>query len=688
MKKIVFWSVIIGLLSTTNSCKYVVLDESLPSANMSSMESMVVPAGFDYRTTTTVDVQLTLLASNDQPLSGVVVDLLDRPLDEGGKVLATAASNLGGTIKTQLSVPTYQSTLTLSPRFVGLEQNAKIAIFNGRAIAQLGGSSGSKGVLSNTRQGAIEDESGGGAMTDTTATDQAQAATISYLGTFTSTGKPNYLSLPNAVIGADFLQNVNASLPERKSVPQYHPAYLKSTNRTTLSIIEQSDVWVTFVAEGAGYQNVLGYYTYPTGNPPKNPSDITNITIVFPNASVNGSTGPLVPGNRVKLGRFQSGVTIGFVLISNGFINGKVTNGYDYIYSDDALNGATNPDLKRQSIVLHDAARNLFLFGFEDIRRDYGSCDHDFNDLVFYMTSNPVRAISTQNVLPIDKPVDTDGDGISDMYDEFPNDPTRAFSDPTAATGTLAYEDLWPAAGDYDLNDLVVDYKMWSVKNAQNLALDINMEFTFRAAGGAYNNGFGVELSVPASAVSSVTGTRITGGYIARTASGVEAGQSKAVVIVTDDVGQVLKRPSGFFVNTQSNAPRIAEVKLPIRVTFQTPQNLALGMSAPYNPFLIVNKQRGLEVHLPSFTPTEKADKSRFYTLNDGTNISKEVYYKTKNNLPFAIHLPEKFEYPVEKQAIVGAYLKFSDWAKSGGGQFKDWYQNKTGYRNPTVIFK
>jgi LruC domain-containing protein len=681
-----------------SNCKYPI-DVPIAANTQVEMDAISVPNGFNFQASTSVKYELTLLTNTNQPLVGVVVDLLNKPSDQGGVVLATTVSDRSGKVKGVVTLPTYLTSIAVRPRFVGLEQNAIVPIRSGIVAAQIGGSNGSQGLLANAREGV---ESSEDTLTEegaerepeimathsTQSTDATEALAFKYLGTFNADGKPNYLTLPNAAIDAELLSFVNASLPEQKAVPSYHPAYLKNTARNNIVVQEQADVWITFVAEGAGYQNTLGFYTYPTGQAPKSAAEIENITIVLPNASVNGTKGPLIPGNQVKLGRFQPGTTISFVLIANGFQGGKVTNGYHFVFSDDALNASSNPDLKRQSVLLHDATRNLFMCGFEDIRRDYSNCDHDFNDLVFYTTSNPVRAISTQNVLPIDKPIDADGDGVSDVYDEFPKDPTRAFSDPTAATGTLAFEDLWPAAGDYDLNDLVVDYKMWSVKNAQNLALDVNMEFTFRAIGGSYTNGFGIELPVPASAVSSVTGAQLSGNYITRLSTGVEASQSKAVVIVTDDVNQVLKRPSGYFVNTELNATKVAPVKVTLKVTFNTPQNLGLGLSAPYNPFLIANKQRGYEVHLPGYLPTEKANVALFNTLNDATNASRDVFFKTKNGMPFALHLPEKFDYPAEKQSVVSAYPKFFNWVTSGGTQFKDWYQNKSGYRNTEKIYK
>lgn len=86
--------------------------------------------------------------------------------------------------------------------------------------------------------------------------------------------------------------------------------------------MEICDVWVTFVTEGAGYLNVLGYYTHPTNKPPDTPAAIDTITIIFPNVSLQGSGGGLRPGNKVNLGRFNAGTTITFALIADGWKNG------------------------------------------------------------------------------------------------------------------------------------------------------------------------------------------------------------------------------------------------------------------------------------------------------------------------------------------------------------------------------
>ncbi len=56
---------------------------------------------------------------------------------------------------------------------------------------------------------------------------------------------------------------------------------------------------------------------------------------------------------------------------------------------------------------------------------------------------------------------DTDGDGVDDENDAYPTDPDRSTDQylPSENTyGTMAFEDLWPSEGDYDFNDMVVNY--------------------------------------------------------------------------------------------------------------------------------------------------------------------------------------------------------------------------------------
>ena len=108
----------------------------------------------------------------------------------------------------------------------------------------------------------------------------------------------------------------------------------------------------------------------------------------------------------------------------------------------------------------------------------------------------------------------------------------------------------------------------------------------------------------------------------------------------------------------------------------------------PYNPFLIKNKDRSIEIHLADKPPTSLANTALFGTSADNSNIAAGRYYKTSNNLPWGLNLPVTFDYVTETTPINSGYLFFVNWAQSGGVNYPDWYTNKAGYRNTDYIYQ
>lgn len=232
-----------------------------------------------------------------------------------------------------------------------------------------------------------------------TYTIQLQAQTYQYLGTYTTDGTPNYLEPVGDVVSVETLEMISNSLPESYPVPDYNPHYITSGYDTNLEIEANADVWVTFVSEGAGYKNVLGYYTYDVNNPPTTTPQPEDITIIFPNVSALGSGGGLLVGDKVKIGSFTAGTGIGWVLLANAWNSNTSTvgNGLWQLYSNPEFNPEAQPELQHHNVLLNDPDNQRIILGFEDIRRDYGSCDNDFNDAVFYVTANPYTALRTTN---------------------------------------------------------------------------------------------------------------------------------------------------------------------------------------------------------------------------------------------------------------------------------------------------
>jgi LruC domain-containing protein len=448
-----------------------------------------------------------------------------------------------------------------------------------------------------------------------------------------------------------------------------------------LNIVQLSDVWITFVAEGAGNLNSIGYYTYPTNNPPATANDISEIKLLFPNASALGNGGSMISGDKVHIGQFPAGTSVGFVLFAFGWQGGNVVHvNNPKFYSDSKFNPEPTAALQSHTVLLNYPLENQYIIGFEDLNRTDATCDHDYNDVILYATSNPVTGISTAGVPTMGPATDTDGDGVYDNNDEFVNDPTRAYTSyyPSVNTyGTLAFEDNWPSKGDYDMNDLVVKYRYKYINNGSNKVVEMTGNYFVENAMASYTNGFGVQLPIAPSLISSVTGQRRTENYTTLNANGTEASQSKAVIIPFENHKILLAAQSNGNKDTVS-----------VNIQFISPLAISALTGAPYNPFLISNKSRGIEVHLPGKLPTDKATLALLGTMHDNSNAATSKYYLSAENWPWALSFTESFSYPKEGSAINEAYLHFGEWATSGGALFTDWYSNSAiGYRNLSKIY-
>lgn len=308
--------------------------------------------------------------------------------------------------------------------------------------------------------------------------------------------------------------------------------------------------------------------------------------------------------------------------------------------------------------------------------------------LIWVKPSN--GTIYVDNASAIGPVLDADNDGVNDDDDDYPNDATRAYNvyypSPNAFC-TYAFEDLWPSKGDYDFNDLVLLYNHSIVTNANDEVVDFKAKYVVKALGGSLQNGFGVKFDgIASSNVQTVTGTEINDTYITNNANGSEAAQTDAVVIMYDDAEDIINRTSGSFFNTVPTNPAGTSDTVEVTVTFVNPIS-SFSVANDINPFIIVGGNRGTEIHLSGFEPTDLVDATLFGTGVDDTDPSAGEYYLSKDNLPWGIDIPVEFDYPTEKTEIIQAHNYFATWAQSGGDQRTDWYLNILGYRDLTSIF-
>ncbi|PKP29488.1 MAG: hypothetical protein CVU00_15385 [Bacteroidetes bacterium HGW-Bacteroidetes-17] len=638
------------------------------------MENLIIADQFNYETATTVTFEIKTKTNNNDPLPNVRIDVYTSDPDEDGVLIFSGITNENGIFTREYELPSYYTEIVISTPYIGLQQIAHVAISNNHITHTFGGAQPS---TKNTLKTEIANLKASNAFT--------------YLGTYNSLGVPNYLETIGDIIDADLLNDINNTLPERIRLPEGHPQYFNPNNRYDISLIEPCNVYVTFVHEGADYKNTLGFYVYDTDNPPATINDINEVTIIFPNTSYSNSGGGLASGNKVKIGQYPANKSIGWVLLQNSWNQGTISSSAARFYANPNFNPESNTSLKQHTVLLNDLGRNLILLGFEDINRANSGCDHDFNDAVFYITVDPIQAVDLSDLPSVDYTGnDQDSDGVKDEFDDYPQDPEKAFDNYFFALdtyGTLAFEDMWPSTGDYDFNDLVIDYNFNQITNANNAVVEIYGEFILKAFGASYHNGFGIDLGINPNLISNVSGYKLQEDWPSINAKGLENNQTNAVVLIFDDTYNLMTRTGGIGVNTDLAQSYVTPDTTRIHITFNQPVALSSIGVPPYNPFMIVNQNRGHEIHLPDHAPTDLVDATLFKTMRDDSNAATGRYYKTTNNLPWAIKIIEQFDYPIEKAEILNAYPKFADWAESGGTIYNDWYKEIIGYRNENYIY-
>lgn len=121
---------------------------------------------------------------------------------------------------------------------------------------------------------------------------------------------------------------------------------------------------------------------------------------------------------------------------TNPVVNGDVSGMY---YSTPVLNKWG----KSQAVTRQLDGYNCCVTGFDIRPFGDNQSDYDFNDVMLKVTATPEKAIEPGEDIPVEEEV---------VVTE-------------SIHGTLAFEDQWPNAGDYDLNDFVVNYTYGLGKN-------------------------------------------------------------------------------------------------------------------------------------------------------------------------------------------------------------------------------
>ena len=475
---------------------------------------------------------------------------------------------------------------------------------------------------------------------------------------------------------------------------------VKETYRANsdMTVIKDSEVSITMLGSSTCWNSSLGYYYY-TGDVPTNKKDM-NIIMIFPNTQdgewprgsypnnkYNGNIGAL-RGDVVQLMYypniangdlsggtkiFPAGTKIGFILKSNGWgclgkdyaVNGSYSN-YKPVWatSTDGLSTSnetgktySNPNGESRTAKFSFDAVNgnkYVIISFED-----ANDDKDYDDLVFAL--NPANAF-------------TEVAGVE--------------SKQTSTYGVYGFEDKWPKAHDYDMNDAVIQVEHVKEFYAHAGADETLVKETFNFVTDhnyiTETNSFGVKLSTKA---------KIATIYVNKAATGTAPDPSTATKMdnklyywhpdFTFHKQNTSNANGEYYVyfNDAINGDR-GKTTYSIEVSYNEAQK---GSMASVKVFLCrKDGSTYWEVHPPYDAPSPKVNTKYFGKDDDCSDYAnKKNFYTSKEAYPFAFYLDgvkmdcfrnTLLDASKESVPIDQLFPLFIGWSKSNGINNQDWY--------------
>jgi LruC domain-containing protein len=264
-----------------------------------------------------------------------------------------------------------------------------------------------------------------------------------------------------------------------------------------------------------------------------------------------------------------------------------------------------------------------------------------------------------------------------------------------AGWATIAFEDNWPVVGDYDFNDLVMNYRISEyILNGE--VIRVKLEGQIAAVGGSYHNGFAFQLPGISRETINEDDIRYTINNVPQLTSPLEQGRDKAIAIITNDVWDYVS--AGENCKYYRSEPGCGS-KIQMHFSMTLPMTRAIPneeMPAfPYDPFLFATENyehgyvfgqapgRAYEIHLPNKAPTEAFRTDFFNRGEDKSEPDNERYFVNENGMPWAINVGTQWQYPLEYMDVIYAYPLFSSFIINEGRIDDDWFiENNANIKN------
>jgi LruC domain-containing protein len=251
---------------------------------------------------------------------------------------------------------------------------------------------------------------------------------------------------------------------------------------------------------------------------------------------------------------------------------------------------------------------------------------------------------------------------------------------------TIAFEDNWPSIGDYDFNDLVINYRI-SEYTLNGEIIRVKLEGQIAAVGALHHNGFAFHLPGILRSTIDENAIRYTINDLPQNISPLEAGRNQAIFIITNDVWDwVSPGENCNYYRTEAGCGSDIQMVFSMTLPMANAIPSAQMPEFPYDPFLFATEGydhslafglppgRAYEIHLPDKAPTEAFRTDFFGRRDDRSEPQNGRYFVSTNGMPWAINVGVEMQYSLEYMDVIYAYPLFSSFIANQGLVDADWY--------------
>jgi len=481
-----------------------------------------------------------------------------------------------------------------------------------------------------------------------------------------------------------FMSDVLDKLPEGKALPAVHPEWMIPCD---IKLVDACTAKFTYITEGAGYRNAVGYYVYDIARPPTTAAQVTERRILIPNYSGNETTkfygttggGSLKMGDTIDLPYeldlvnfnhnyvFPAGKAIGFFVMSNAWRGaGAWTSGdapaastrlnlsVDVMFSNPALNTNNPADQRCQFVCLQSKIDpDVLIYGVEDIKRPGG--DKDFNDAVYCIEASPITAVDTSTFI-------------------------RNVETKVTNWGTVFLED---DVYDNDYNDVIFTYEAVENIDDRHKIKEIKVDLEVLARGSWHDHTVGIQIPN----ISNLKGTvqrqqRGTDGRYSDifddsdTVFNPENTNDEVVIVPkTKAVTADINGGDGFGWNCgpkwQSNPKRSVGFRLLITFAEAIPRGSIRGAIIPFTFFARICDTQSSTANMDRDGVTRT-----YYADQEYEDSSYYWKYQKLDKVPKLIVVPRYSpKMPQDKQPIWKSYPFIVPYLMSGKNQDFKWYK-------------